>query len=246
MDAGKRRLAIALVLGGLALSIFSVVALATAKPSSFSCSGATKTCTWVHTNLIGLTSTDTFPLTELEESHIAQHHAKRGTSYEWEIRATAGHLDLADVDHAHMAEYEAYAAAVQKLIDHPTNQTIGITFDPEDPDVFGCLLIGAIIVFLAAVLWRRGADTRVTFDREARTVRVVQSPWVLRRTQAVPQEGLRIEALPFRAYVMGQGNRDFLRVTIWTYNRPVASWKVPAGRGGRNEDVERMREVLAS
>lgn len=142
MDDGKRKLAIGLVLGSLALSIFCIVALATAKPSSFSCSGATKSCTWVHTNAIGLTSTDTYPLWELEESHIVESHSKHGTSYAWHIRATAG--------------------------------------------------------------------------------------------------------FPFTTYVMGEGNRDFYRVTIWTYNTPLASWKVPVGWGNRNEDVDRMREVLAS
>lgn len=240
MDASKRRLAIGLVIGSIVVSVFAIIMLATAKPSTFSCSRVTQSCTWVRTNAIGWPSTETFPLASIGNSHIQTVHNRRSTSHVWEIDAGFGHLALGDADSS--SELAGYAKGFQAFFDDPTRQTIGVTFEPDNPDLPGYLLIGAIAVLIAAFLWRAGSDIRIVVDRDSRTVRVRRSPWVLRAVPPVAFEGLTIETERFTAYALGEGDAEFWRVKLVSHFKTVFSYKVRAG----DPDVDRMREALAA
>ena len=151
-----------MIIGGIALLIFAIVALSTAKPSTFSCSRATKTCTWVHTNAIGWTSTETYPLDQLSNSHMYEHHDPRGRSapsYVWVVDANPGYLELATAQEGEpiVRDYEAYANALQSFFDDPNRQTYGLTIDadPGEDNAFALLLVLGIGLAIGGFVWRR-------------------------------------------------------------------------------------------
>ena len=158
-----------MIIGGIALLIFAIVALSTAKPSAFSCSRATKTCTWVHTNAIGWTSTDEYPLFELSHSGISVHHDPRHRSppaYVWRVDLIAGYLDLAATEDRRRAdELEAYANALQGFINDPARQSYGLTIDPDagDANGYALLLVIGLGISIGGFVWRR----RLTRSLEA-------------------------------------------------------------------------------
>lgn len=250
MDDGKRKLAVWTIIVGIPLAVFAIIGMSTAKPSTFSCSRAAQTCTWVHTNAIGWTSSDTFQLADLRNSHMNVHQDPRGRSvpsHVWVVDAGAGYLDLAAVEEGSplVAEYAAYAKALQRFFDDPARQTFGLTLDPDPgaANAFALLLCIGVGIAIGGFCWRRGSDIRIVVDRESRTVRMRRSPWV-REIKPIPFDGLTIETAPFTAYALGEGDRQFLRVTLRSHFKPMFTYKVMAGWNNSEDGVDRMRRAL--
>ena len=248
MEDSRRRLAIGMIVAGLPLFVFAIVMLATARPSSFTCARPSQTCTWVRTNAIGWTSSDTYRLDQLRNSHLEPHHNRRGPpSYVWVVETEPVNLELGAANSGNplQYEYEHDAQRLQQFFDDPTRPSFDAMFDPDDMIGAATLLVIAFAMLVGGFLWRAGSDIRIVVDRGSRTVRIRRSPWA-RQPDPIPFDGLTVATEPFTTYVPGEGNQELLRVSLISSGKPAFTYKVRAGWNQSEERVEQIRRALES